>query len=42
MSSLEIATSPGRAVLRYPRNWYFIGSTVVGLIAHGAMVLGGS
>jgi hypothetical protein len=40
MSSLEISASPAAtAPPRTPRTWYFLGTTVVGLIAYGAMVL---
>jgi CAAX protease family protein len=39
MSSLEIPASPVMAAPRLPRTWYFLGTTVVGLIAYGAMNL---
>jgi hypothetical protein len=34
MPSLRLAATP-----RLPRTWYFWGSTVFGLLAHGAMLL---
>ncbi len=39
MSSLEIPAPPVMAARRPPRTWYFLGTTVVGLIAYGAMIL---
>jgi len=39
MSSLEIPAPPAMAARRPPRTWYFLGTTVVGLIACGAMIL---
>jgi membrane protease YdiL (CAAX protease family) len=39
MSSLEISITPVVARPRLPRTWYFFGTTVVGLIAFGAMLL---
>jgi membrane protease YdiL (CAAX protease family) len=39
MSSLEIPAPPAMAARRPPRTWYFLGTTVVGLIAYGAMIL---
>jgi membrane protease YdiL (CAAX protease family) len=39
MSSLEIPVSPVMAAPRLPRTWYFLGTTVVGLVAYGAMIL---
>jgi membrane protease YdiL (CAAX protease family) len=39
MSSLEISAPPVMAVPRLPRTWYFLGTTVIGLIAYGVMNL---
>jgi hypothetical protein len=39
MSSVEMPSLPLAATPRLPRTWYFWGSTVFGLLAHGAMVL---
>jgi hypothetical protein len=39
MSSLEIPAPPVMAARRPPRTWYFLGTTVVGLVAYGTMIL---
>jgi CAAX protease family protein len=39
MSSLEIPAPAVMAARRPPRTWYFLGTTVVGLVAYGAMIL---
>jgi hypothetical protein len=39
MSSVEMPSLPLMATPRLPRTWYFWGSTIFRLLAHGAMLL---